>query len=55
MDRLGLIYGAIDIRRTAKGEHFFLEINPAGQYLWVEIDTKMKISDKIAKELINLA
>jgi len=27
--RLGLDYGAIDLRRTEAGEFFFLEVNPA--------------------------
>ena len=34
--RLGLRFGAIDLVRTADGEYFFLEINPNGQWLWIE-------------------
>src|SRR5205085_3544468 len=28
MDKLGLVYGAIDMIRTPEGEHVFLEVNP---------------------------
>jgi glutathione synthase/RimK-type ligase-like ATP-grasp enzyme len=51
MEMLGLQYGAIDIRRTPDGELFFLEVNTSGQYLWVEVDTKMQISAAIASLL----
>lgn len=36
MRRLGLVYGAIDLRRTPEGQHVFLEINPAGEWRFVE-------------------
>ena len=36
MDQLGLSYGAADIIRTPDGRHVFLEVNPAGGYLWVD-------------------
>jgi glutathione synthase/RimK-type ligase-like ATP-grasp enzyme len=36
MRRLGLLYGAFDFIVTPEGEHVFLEVNPAGQFLWVE-------------------
>ena len=34
--RLGLAFGAIDIVRDADGGHHFLEINPNGQWMWLE-------------------
>ena len=37
MQRLGLVYGAIDLRLTPEGQYVFLEINPAGQFLYVEM------------------
>jgi glutathione synthase/RimK-type ligase-like ATP-grasp enzyme len=46
--RLGLYYGAIDIRRTLQGEYFFLEVNPAGQWLFVEQRTGLPISQAVA-------
>ncbi len=36
MDRLGLDYGAADVIETTDGRHVFLELNPAGEYLWLE-------------------
>jgi hypothetical protein len=36
MDRLGLVFGCFDFIVTPEGEHVFLEVNPMGQFLWVE-------------------
>jgi len=46
--RLGLKYGAIDMRRTAEGDCVFLEVNPAGQWLFVERLTGLPISQAVA-------
>lgn len=35
MDLLGLKFGAVDFRVTPEGDHIFLEVNPAGEYLFV--------------------
>jgi RimK-like ATP-grasp domain len=51
MRALGLRYGAIDMRRTDEGEYVFLEVNPAGQWLFVERLTGLPISDAVADEL----
>jgi glutathione synthase/RimK-type ligase-like ATP-grasp enzyme len=51
MGRLGLIYGAIDMRRTPEGEHVFLEINTAGEFLFIEERTGQPISRAIAEWL----
>ena len=53
MKRLGLVYGAIDFKRNKKGAYKFLEINPAGQWLFVEYATKQPISNAIADTLIS--
>ena len=52
MRRLGLSYGAIDMRRTPEGDHVFLEVNPAGQWLFVEQHTGQPIAARIADLLI---
>jgi glutathione synthase/RimK-type ligase-like ATP-grasp enzyme len=52
--RLGLYYGAIDMRRTLNGEYIFFEVNPAGQWLFVEQRTGMPISRAIADLLAEL-
>jgi glutathione synthase/RimK-type ligase-like ATP-grasp enzyme len=48
MRSIGLTYGAIDMRRTAKDEFFFLEVNPAGQWLFVEERTGLPVSQAMA-------
>ena len=54
MRRLDLRYGAVDMRRTDDGEHWFLEVNPAGQWHFVEHRTGQPISEAIATELARL-
>lgn len=51
MQELGLVYGAIDLRRRPDGSHVFLEINPAGQWLFVERMTGQEITAAMAQEL----
>jgi hypothetical protein len=51
MDRLGLVYGAIDMRLTPDGRCVFLEINPAGQWLFVERCTGQPIALALARIL----
>ena len=51
--RLGLCYGAIDLVLTPDGRYVFLEINPNGQYLWVEQETGLPISDAICNLLMS--
>ena len=53
--RLGLVYGAIDMRRTADGHYVFLEVNPAGQWLFVEQRTGLPIAKAVANHLCVLA
>ncbi|MEQ1933287.1 MAG: hypothetical protein ABL962_05340, partial [Fimbriimonadaceae bacterium] len=48
MMRLGLVYGAVDLRLTPEGEYVFLEVNPSGQYLFVELLAKIPLSEKMA-------
>jgi len=52
MHRLGLVYGAIDLRLTPEGRYVFLEINPAGQFLYVEYATGQPIAAALAKALL---
>jgi len=48
MSRLGLTFGAIDLVQTPEGEFVFLEVNPNGQWLWIEDQLGFGISDAIA-------
>lgn len=54
MAELGLWYGAIDLRRDASGDYVFLEVNPAGQWLFVEYATDLPISATLAGLLTRL-
>jgi hypothetical protein len=51
VDRLGLAYAAIDLRRTGAGEHVFLDLNPSGQWLAWERRAGLPITDAVARLL----
>lgn len=51
MQQLGLVYGAIDFIVTPEGEHVFLEVNPGGEYFWLEDHCDFPISAAIAEHL----
>jgi hypothetical protein len=51
MRRIGLEYGAIDLRLRPDGQYVFFEVNPAGQFLFVEHACKLPISDVLARHL----
>jgi len=53
VETLGLCYGAIDMVLTPDGRYVFIEINPNGQYLWIEKLTGLPISDSICDLLIS--
>jgi glutathione synthase/RimK-type ligase-like ATP-grasp enzyme len=55
MDRLGLVYGAIDLRRTPAGDHVFLEVNTAGEFLFIEQRTGQPITQALADWLVRPA
>lgn len=48
VEELGLLFGAIDIIKTPEDQYIFLEVNPNGQWLWIEQLTGAKISTAIA-------
>jgi glutathione synthase/RimK-type ligase-like ATP-grasp enzyme len=48
MSVLGLEYGAIDMRLTEDGRYVFLEVNPAGQWLFVEQRSGQPITRALA-------
>jgi glutathione synthase/RimK-type ligase-like ATP-grasp enzyme len=49
---LGLNYGAFDFCLDRDGRYVFLEVNPAGQYLWVELRTEQPLTAEMALLLI---
>jgi len=51
--RLGLTYGAVDIVVTPDGRHVFLEINPAGEWFWLDdVFGPRALSTAIAETLL---
>jgi hypothetical protein len=50
--RLDLCFGAIDLIMTPAGEYVFLEINPAGEYGWIEGAARLPISEAICDLLL---
>lgn len=54
MDRMGLVYGAIDLRRTPGGRHVFLEVNPSGQWLFVEDRTGQPVTETFCRALVEM-
>ena len=52
MDYFSLNYGAIDIILTPDGRHVFLELNPVGEFFWLEQTPGLPISRAIADLLL---
>ncbi len=53
MKSLNLSYGTIDLKFTDAGEYVFFEVNPQGQFLYVELLTGLPISEAMASFLSN--
>ncbi len=51
-NQLGLMYAAYDLVVTPSGEYVFLEVNQAGQWLWLEDAIGIPISQSLARALI---
>jgi glutathione synthase/RimK-type ligase-like ATP-grasp enzyme len=51
MEYLGLTFGAIDLIQKHDGSYVFLEVNPSGQWLWIDEKIESRISDSIAEWL----
>ncbi len=52
MDYFSLNYGAIDIILTPDGRHVFLELNPSGEFFWLERSPGLPVSEAIADLLL---
>ncbi|MGK5552461.1 MvdC/MvdD family ATP grasp protein [Actinomadura kijaniata] len=48
LDGLGLVYAAVDFIVTPDGEHVFLEVNTDGQFMWMQNDLGLPMTDRIA-------
>ena len=54
MTTLGLKFATIDIKESSDGTLYFLELNPQGQFLYVEILTGLPIAAAMARYLTEL-
>lgn len=52
LKKMNLNFGCFDFIVTPDNEYVFLECNPNGQWLWIELATGMKISTAIAECLM---
>lgn len=49
---LDLVYSAIDLIQTQDNQFVFLEINPVGEWVWLENELGLNISEKLIKEIL---
>jgi glutathione synthase/RimK-type ligase-like ATP-grasp enzyme len=52
MDRFGLVFAAMDMILTPDGRYVFLEINPGGQFAWLEDKTAVPLTATLADMLL---
>lgn len=50
---LHIEFAAIDLVRSTSGDYYFLELNPNGQWVWIEEETGLPISNAIVEHLSN--
>lgn len=52
MDEFGLSYGSFDIIRRPDGAHVFLEVNSAGEWMWLAEMVGLPIAEALAELLV---
>jgi ATP-grasp ribosomal peptide maturase len=52
MERLGLSFAAADFVVTADDQHYFVDLNPNGQWGWIQEATRLPIAAAIAAQLV---
>lgn len=50
--KFGMVYSAIDLIQNPAGDFIFLEINPVGEWAWLEQELNLNISEMFIKELL---
>ncbi len=55
MERFELNYGAADFIVTPEGRHVFLEVNPAGEWFWLQESPGLPIAEALADVLVGRA
>ncbi len=51
MSELGIVFGAFDLARALEGDYVFFEVNPGGNWLWIEENLGIPISRSVARWL----
>jgi hypothetical protein len=52
MERLGIVFGCFDFIVTPNGDYIFLEVNEAGQFLFLEQETGLPLLDRFSDFLL---
>jgi hypothetical protein len=52
MARLGIVFGCFDFIVTPEGDYVFLEVNEAGQFLFLEQETRLPLLDRFSEFLL---
>jgi hypothetical protein len=52
LGRLGLVFGCFDFVESDGGRLLFLEVNPAGQWYWIEQRTGLPLLESFTKMLV---
>ncbi|MBC9786604.1 hypothetical protein H1S01_19350 [Heliobacterium chlorum] len=47
LSRLGLVYGAFDLIRDRAGKYYFLEVNPAGEWAWLDRELQLGMREAL--------
>jgi hypothetical protein len=53
LNELGLHYGCVDLRLDESGTPHFLEVNPSGQFLFIEVDTGQPVVAAMCELLLD--
>jgi ATP-GRASP peptide maturase of grasp-with-spasm system len=54
MNNLDMNSGSIDLIRNKEGDYYFLEINPVGQFDFIEVNGNYNLSEIVANKLIDI-
>lgn len=54
MSDLGLVYGAFDFIEDRDGQPWFLEVNPAGEFAWLEVQLGLPIRDALIEAFLQV-
>jgi hypothetical protein len=49
MSALDLAYGAFDFIRTENADWYFLEVNPAGEWAWLDVALGLPMRDSFVE------